>query len=78
MDKSVERETITDYLNFPDSSLYMIGIKYKYVEKPAPNEQPENERKEVMISDLKMSTSNHDLNSRASYHSGEDNLAVAK
>jgi len=55
----------------------MIGIKYKHVEKPAFNEQVESERKEV-IADLKMSTSNHNFNSRASYNSGEDNLAVAK
>jgi hypothetical protein len=59
----------------------MIGIKYKYVDfqRSVINELAESERKEMIPeASLKISTSNHNFLSRASYNSGEDNLAVSK
>lgn len=75
MEKSIERESIVDYLNFPDSSLYMIGIKYKAVDhsRAVINDLIENERKEQLDASMKISTSNHNF---ASYHSGDEDLGA--
>lgn len=71
MEKSIERESISNYLNFPDSSLYMIGIKYKSAnhQKLVFNDLIENERKEQLEASIKTSTSNHNI---LSYPSGDE------
>ena len=42
-----ERETLAEYLNFPDSNLYMIGVKYKHIETRRSESLQSSGKKEI-------------------------------